>query len=456
VFDYLDASNYKYAGMDGTNGQWVIREVISGTDTLRASVAGTIVKGTLYDVEVQISGSLATLKVGGVVKTSYTFDGMQGGQVGLRIAQAHTHFKEVYLRAFSQVTKYYAFGGQRIAMRRDHILFFLAADHLGTVSMVLDAAGNVVDESRHYPYGTERWALDGAFPTDYRFTGQLLDSSLGLYHMGARQYDPMLGRWLSADTLVPEPANPQSLNRYSYVLNRPLRFLDPTGHKEEGECGFNGESCSEGPPDWVVHLLADPEFYAWLLAQVDSWLWGNVPSAVGDYLQLTVTGGAFFEGEISVQLGAMFNWRTGELTFLYGLGSGVYLGTPRGMSASVSGGGMFTWGASESASLMGVDACYGANAQIDAVAEAGVEMVGSTSLYYDDVNDNGRLDLHDNPAVFVDPVSHRPVSTLQVGLNAGANGLPNAMDAGVVGGLSITAGFNIISGWDSKVWPWNW
>jgi hypothetical protein len=157
VFDYLDASNYKYAGMDGTNGQWVIREVISGTDTLRASAAGTIVKGTLYDVEVQVSGNLATLKVGGVVKTSYTFDGIQGGQVGLRMAQAHTHFKEVYLRAFSQVTKYYTFGGQRIAMRRDGVLFYLAGDHLGTTSVVLDAAGTKVDESRHYPYGTERW-----------------------------------------------------------------------------------------------------------------------------------------------------------------------------------------------------------------------------------------------------------------------------------------------------------
>jgi len=70
VFDYADGSNYKYAGMDGTGQRWVIREVVDGTDTLRASVAGTIVKGTLYDVEVQVSGSLATLKVGGVVKTS--------------------------------------------------------------------------------------------------------------------------------------------------------------------------------------------------------------------------------------------------------------------------------------------------------------------------------------------------------------------------------------------------
>ena len=40
--------------------------------------------------------------------------------------------------------------------------------------------------------------------------------------MGARWYDPYLGRWLSPDPIVPDPANPQSLNRFSYCLNNPL------------------------------------------------------------------------------------------------------------------------------------------------------------------------------------------------------------------------------------------
>ena len=55
--------------------------------------------------------------------------------------------------------------------------------------------------------------------------------------MGAREYDPSLGRWLSADTIVPGPANPQSLNRYSYVYNNPCKYIDPSGHV--GVC-FNG------------------------------------------------------------------------------------------------------------------------------------------------------------------------------------------------------------------------
>jgi hypothetical protein len=53
--------------------------------------------------------------------------------------------------------------------------------------------------------------------------------------MGAREYDFRLGRWLSADNIVPNPANPQSLNRFAYVRNNPLKYADPTGHIERGQ-----------------------------------------------------------------------------------------------------------------------------------------------------------------------------------------------------------------------------
>ncbi len=123
---------------------------------------------------------------------------------------------------------------------------------LSTTSVVLTKAGTqVVAESRHHPYGTER-RRSGTFPTDYRYTGQRREEGLGLYRMGARWYDPALSRWLSADTLVPGEGEPQSLNRYSWVLGNPLKWVDPTGHKEDGECGFNGEACID------VSILWDP------------------------------------------------------------------------------------------------------------------------------------------------------------------------------------------------------
>ena len=80
--------------------------------------------------------------------------------------------------------------------------------------------------------------------TDKLFTGQRLVADLGIYHYGARFYSPKIGRFLSADTIVPGYANPQNLNRYSYVRNNPLRYTDPTGHLlDPGESG-GGSSCN--------------------------------------------------------------------------------------------------------------------------------------------------------------------------------------------------------------------
>jgi len=53
----------------------------------------------------------------------------------------------------------------------------------------------------------------------------------GLVHMNGRIYDPLLGRFLSADPIVQAPANLQSYNRYSYVFNNLLSFLDPSGYE---------------------------------------------------------------------------------------------------------------------------------------------------------------------------------------------------------------------------------
>ena len=61
----------------------------------------------------------------------------------------------------------------------------------------------------------------------------------------ARYYDPEIGRFISADTIVPDPTNPQSLNRYSYCLNNPLKYIDPSGHDQiitTGGVNDNGDT----------------------------------------------------------------------------------------------------------------------------------------------------------------------------------------------------------------------
>ncbi|MBC7251427.1 MAG: RHS repeat-associated core domain-containing protein [Anaerolineae bacterium] len=128
----------------------------------------------------------------------------------------------------AQVTKYYAFGGRRIAMRRGDVVYYLHADHLGSVSVVSDGGGALLASQRYYPYGEIRYAT-GVLPTDFGFTGQRAEAGLGLLDYRARFYDPVLGRFVSADTVVPNPGNSQDLNRYAYVRNNPLRYTDPSG-----------------------------------------------------------------------------------------------------------------------------------------------------------------------------------------------------------------------------------
>lgn len=71
---------------------------------------------------------------------------------------------------------------------------------------------------------------DWGLPTDFGFTGQRWDQSIGLYDYRSRFYDPKLGRFISPDPIVPNPGNPQDLNRYAYCRNNPLRYTDPDGH----------------------------------------------------------------------------------------------------------------------------------------------------------------------------------------------------------------------------------
>ncbi len=117
-------------------------------------------------------------------------------------------------------------------MRQGGVLSYLAGDHLGSTSLTLNASGTKTGEMKYYPYGETRYSW-GSVPTDRRYTGQRQEDSAALgslYDYGARAYSPYLNRWISPDTIVPDPKNPQSLNRYSYVNNSPLKYIDPSGH----------------------------------------------------------------------------------------------------------------------------------------------------------------------------------------------------------------------------------
>jgi RHS repeat-associated protein len=168
---------------------------------------------------------LASVTQGGVT-TTFTYNG--DGQrvkvaVGIVVPAYVGNLYEVNPTTGVTTTYYYA-GSQRIAMRTAQGVTYLAGDHLGSASLAMGASNT---SQRYYPYGDTR---SGGVPTDYQFTGQKNDTGTGLYYYLARYYDPVTGRFLSPDTVIPSPGNPQALNRYAYTFNNPLRYRDPSGH----------------------------------------------------------------------------------------------------------------------------------------------------------------------------------------------------------------------------------
>jgi len=171
---------------------------------------------------------------GNITKTIYTYNG-DGARVKKEIqisgvTQEVTYYVGNYYEVKNgAATKYYYFGAQRVAMNQGSTLYYLHADHLGSSSVTSDAGGNQVGTQNYFAFGTPR-ASTGNLQTDFTFTGQKFDQSDSLMYYGARYYDAQLGRFISADTMVPFTVEPQFLNRYSYTLNNPVRYTDPTGH----------------------------------------------------------------------------------------------------------------------------------------------------------------------------------------------------------------------------------
>jgi len=195
----------------------------------------------------------------------HTYDTATGTDTGMvydvdgnRILRVHgstttTYIGGVYETDGTTTTSYYSFAGDTVGFREHTTTsddrFYMTGDHLGSTATVIDASdvGNPVDQY-YYPYGEPRtsWAID----TDRAYTGQISDhDQTGFYHYNARYYDPQISRFISSDTIIPNPANPQTLNRYSYVGNNPVTYTDPSGHAYDlpGECpgGWSNGVCDQ-------------------------------------------------------------------------------------------------------------------------------------------------------------------------------------------------------------------
>ena len=166
---------------------------------------------------------------------------------------------------FEQVTtanaaefRYYVFSPERVVAvvtraSANAGTNYLHADHLGSVESVTNANGVLVEKRSYDAFGARRnpqWGLSGGVASGQvakGFTGHDEEDEFGLINMKGRLFDPRLGRFTTTDPVIADLHNGQSLNKYTYVLNNPLNWVDPTGFAPDSSTTY---CCIED----VVHV----------------------------------------------------------------------------------------------------------------------------------------------------------------------------------------------------------
>ncbi|MGH9433747.1 MAG: RHS repeat-associated core domain-containing protein [Terriglobia bacterium] len=147
--------------------------------------------------------------------------------------------------------EYIPFGGRTLAEYKastppQTVTQFYHPNALGSRSMATDALGNYVEETVYNPLG-QSWQSTGAI-WDQRFGGMpIFDADLGLDATAFRMYAPLQGRWLTPDPAGGDLTNPQSFNRYAYVLNNPTTLIDPLGLYQFCPNGQTDNQCNPPP-----------------------------------------------------------------------------------------------------------------------------------------------------------------------------------------------------------------
>ncbi|MET8685079.1 RHS repeat-associated core domain-containing protein [Streptomyces sp. NPDC004732] len=190
------------------------------------------VGGTAQDMTWDDEGHLETATKSGQ-KTEYVYDA-DGNRLLAKTPARNT----LYLPGGNELTaeangtksstRYYEAGGETVAVKASNQTSILLNDHTGTATAaVLLAAGQAVTRRKMNIFGAPRGDRDVNWPGNRGFVGGTIDNT-GFTHLGAREYDPTLGRFISVDPVI-DTADPQQMHGYTYGNNNPLVHADPDG-----------------------------------------------------------------------------------------------------------------------------------------------------------------------------------------------------------------------------------
>jgi len=207
---------------------------------VRAHAVGSTGSGRIFGYD--DNGNITS---DGTRTITYNYDNMPTaiGTVGFTYDGASTRVKKTIPGVFTTIypdklyectnglcSKFIFAGNRRIAIKTDTVVLYYHPDHQGSTSVVTNALGGKEEGIAYYPFGGTRQDTGAVINLNHKYTGQEQDQETGLYNYNARIYDPELGRFLTPDSIVQAPDDPQALNRYAYGRNNPINNTDPTGH----------------------------------------------------------------------------------------------------------------------------------------------------------------------------------------------------------------------------------
>ncbi|MEU0150263.1 polymorphic toxin-type HINT domain-containing protein [Streptomyces sp. NPDC006288] len=224
------------------------------TRLFKQGTTATLDQNLTWDDE----GNLTSL-ANGAQTSSYTYD--TAGQRLTRTDSTGTTFhlpggNELLVDKVGKATgtRYYSVGDDTIAMRTSGKLTFLLSDHQGTgTTQVTADTEQTVTRRKSTIFGAPRGTQPTGWKSDKTFVGGTKDTDTGLTHLGAREYDPAIGRFLSVDPIM-DLADAQQIHGYTYGNNNPVTNADPSGlcfDPGNGHCSpTNGHDRGATPPKY--------------------------------------------------------------------------------------------------------------------------------------------------------------------------------------------------------------
>ncbi|MCW3815593.1 hypothetical protein ONA91_14125 [Micromonospora sp. DR5-3] len=222
------------------------------------NTTGRTVGGSVQTLVWDTEGDLTSVTEGGKV-TEFLYDA-DGDRLIRREPDAVTLYldnTELRLARSTDAvtaTRYYDVGSTTAVRTTTGGLSFEAEDQHGTAQLAVDADDLALTQRRYLPFGELRGTAPASWPDQKGYVGGTVDATTGLTHLGAREYDPDTGRFISVDPVIGTDT-PQQMNGYAYADNTPVTMSDPDGqwrvlpggHYCDGCGGYNNPPPKKKP-----------------------------------------------------------------------------------------------------------------------------------------------------------------------------------------------------------------